>query len=132
MFAGIVVIVATDDDPSATPAVLLRVLTLLGASLLVALWLRPLFDQVRAWTRTFIVQSRQYGFGIYVGRVLSVGTFNIDVLLLAALTDAKTVAVYSLARALSTFAAVPADGVAAALFARMTTNVDSAGVGYAG
>ena len=76
MFAGIVAIVATDDDPSATSAVLLRVLTLLGASLLVALWLRPLFAELGAWTRIFVAQSRQYRFGIYVGRVLSVGTFN--------------------------------------------------------
>ena len=51
--------------------------------------------------------------------------------MLAALTDAKTVAVYTLARALSTFAGVPADGVAAAFFPRMAIRSGLPGAGCA-
>jgi O-antigen/teichoic acid export membrane protein len=45
--------------------------------------------------------ARSYGFQVYVGRVLSIGTYNMDVLMVAALNNSREVAYYTLAGALT-------------------------------
>lgn len=120
---GVVIALSLVSDLGATGAIVLRAAGLAAAAVFAAVWLRPRFDGVAERIRGFIAGARSFGFGIYLGRVLSVGTFNIDILMLAALADVQTVAVYTLARALSTFVAVPGDGIGATLFPRMVSRV---------
>jgi O-antigen/teichoic acid export membrane protein len=81
--------------------------------------LRPAYRNVRARLQSFVREAREYGFQAYVGRVLSVGTYNMDTLMVAALTDARSVAFYALASAIAYPVALPGAGLAAALFPRM-------------
>ncbi len=118
-FTAIALVVSIGSGIGAVGAVELRALGVLLAGLLVAALLRPLFVRPLAQMRRLATGAREYGLAIYAGRVTSVGTFNLDVLMLAALADVQTVAVYTIARALATFASVPADGIAAAIFPRM-------------
>src|SRR5205085_1311712 len=53
------------------------------------------------------------------GRVLSVGTYNMDVVMLGALTDPRSVAFYTLAGAAAYALGLPVSGMASALFPRM-------------
>ncbi len=68
-----------------------------------------------------MAEAREWGLSVYVGRVLSIGTYRMDVLMLAAYTDATAVAYYTLAGALATSVGLPARSVATALFPRMAT-----------
>jgi O-antigen/teichoic acid export membrane protein len=63
--------------------------------------------------------ARTYGFQVYVGRVLSTGTYNMDVLMLGAFTSASSVAYYSLAGAIAAASGFPVIGLSTALFHRM-------------
>ncbi len=81
--------------------------------------LRPVYRNVAARIRSFLREAREYGFQAYVGRVLSVGTYNMDTLMVAALTDVRSVGFYALASAIAYPVALPGAGLAAALFPRM-------------
>lgn len=81
--------------------------------------LRPAFSNARERLRELGRQTRAYGINVYVGRVLSSGTFNMDVLMVGALANARAVALYTLAGAVARGIALPLIGAAAALFARM-------------
>lgn len=83
--------------------------------------LRPqLGSGVRGRVTVMVRDARSYGFEVYVGRVLAIGTYRIDLLMVAALTDARSVAFYSLAGAIATVVAFPGVALGAALFPRMT------------
>jgi O-antigen/teichoic acid export membrane protein len=118
-FGGVALALWIGSGIGPVAAVEIRAAGLLLAGVLVAVLLRPRFVRPAEEVRAFARGAREYGLAIYAGRVLSVGTFNVDVLLIAALTDVRTIAVYTLARALATFTSVPADGIAAAVFPRM-------------
>jgi O-antigen/teichoic acid export membrane protein len=109
------------SDLSTTLALALRSTTLIACALIAVWWLRPKFRGAWQHSRTLIQHARGYGFQIYVGRVLSIGTYNMDVLMLGAFTNAHTVAVYALARTLAAAVGLPTAGAAAALFPRMTS-----------
>jgi O-antigen/teichoic acid export membrane protein len=82
-------------------------------------WLRPTFGAVHRWTRELVRQTREWGFQLYVGRVLSIGTYNMDVLMLGIWTNSRSVGFYALAGSLAAVSGLPVTGMAAALFARM-------------
>jgi O-antigen/teichoic acid export membrane protein len=100
-------------------ALIVQDVGLLVAAVTLVIWLKPRFLRVRQRIRVLVRQARSYGFQVYVGRVLSVGTYNMDVLMLAALTNARTVAYYALAGAITSAAGLPVAGFSNALFARM-------------
>ena len=54
-----------------------------------------------------------------VGRVLALGTYNMDVLMLAALANPKDVATYALAGSIAVPVSLPASGLAMSLFGNM-------------
>jgi len=83
--------------------------------------IRPRWAPVMDTIRRIAHETRVYGFHVYVGRVFSVGTYSMDVLMVAALTDARSVAFYSLAAAIAYPVGLPAAGMATALFPRMAT-----------
>ena len=101
-------------------ALLARTVSFLVGTLVMLVWLRPLFQRVRGRVTTLVKETREYGFNIYVGRVLSVGTYNMDVLMLGIWSDAREVGLYALAGAIAYTVGLPATGLAAALFPRMS------------
>jgi O-antigen/teichoic acid export membrane protein len=104
---------------STVNALIFRSLALLIAGICSAVWLRPLFSAATAWSRELMRQSRQWGFHLFVGRVLSTGTYNMDVLMLGLWTSSRSVGMYVLAGSLATAGGLPVVGMAGALFARM-------------
>ena len=104
---------------SVTLALTLRAAGFLAGCIAFVVWLRPRLGGVRAHVRELMVQARGYGFEVYVGRLLSVGTYQMDVLMLAALTNARAVALYSLAGAVARVVGLPIYGFASALFPKM-------------
>ena len=119
LVARLAVWLRVGGDLDTSTAVVLRCLALLVASACAALWLRPLFAAVGRWGRELTRQAREWGFQLFVGRVLSVGTYNMDVLMLGLWTDSRSVGLYVLAGSLATASGLPVIGMAAALFARM-------------
>jgi O-antigen/teichoic acid export membrane protein len=107
------------DGMTAASGLLLRSLGLLLAMIGAALWLRPTFHAVARWTRRLAREARQWGFQLFIGRVLSIGTYNMDVLMLGVWTTSRSVGFYVLAGAVAAASGLPVTGAAAALFARM-------------
>jgi O-antigen/teichoic acid export membrane protein len=106
-----------DLDPGR--ALVLRLLAFLIAGFVCAVWLRPAFHAVGRWARELGQQARDWGFQLYVGRVLSIGTYNMDVLMLGLWTTPRSVGLYVLAGSLAIASGLPVLGLATALFARM-------------
>ena len=121
MLVSLASIFMASDHLTTSGAVVLRAVTLGAGWAVLCWWLRPLFARGTAHARRLIIEARDWGFSIYVGRVLSIGTYRMDVLLLAVYTDATAVAYYTLAGALASSVGLPATGVATALFPRMAT-----------
>lgn len=94
---------------------------LVGAVALVV-WLRPVFSDVRRRMRAMRSQAREWGFNVYVGRVLSIGTYNMDVLMLGAFANARIVGFYALATAITAVIPNVIAGLASALFPRMANS----------
>lgn len=107
------------DGVSVAGSIAAKSISLLLASALLAYWLGPRLAGAADRMRTLVAHAKAYGFSIYVGRVLATGTYNADVLFLAALTDARSVAVYTLAAALTAGLGLPVIGLSSALFASM-------------
>ena len=104
---------------SPASALALRGAAFTAAGLTCAFWLWPTFRRVRHWNRKFLHQARDWGFQVYIGRVLSIGTYNMDVLMLGIWTTSRNVGFYVLAGSLATVSGLPVTGAAAALFGRM-------------
>ena len=110
---------AVFHDFSAGHALIVRSVALLAAGVLIAAWLRPSFERMREMSAEIVRQARDYGFQVYVGRILSIGTFNMDVLLVGAWATTEEVGYYALAVAIAGGAGLPVIALATALFARM-------------
>jgi O-antigen/teichoic acid export membrane protein len=104
---------------SVTLALVLRAVGFLVGCVAFVAWLRPRLAEVRRHVREIMSQARSYGFEVYVGRLLSIGTYQMDVLMLAALTNARAVGLYTLAGAVARVVGLPIYGFASALFPKM-------------
>lgn len=121
LFVGAVAAsLAWDGRLRLSTTLLLETLATLAAWALLVLWLKPRWRRVASYARALAREARAYGAQAYVGRVLSIGTYNMDVLMVAVFTDASTVGFYTLAAALAFPVGLPAAGMAAALFPRLT------------
>jgi O-antigen/teichoic acid export membrane protein len=100
-------------------ALALRVLAFLIAGVACAFWLRPVFRRTRRWSGEIVQQARDWGFQLFLGRVLSIGTYNMDVLMLGFWTSSRSVGLYVLAGSLAAVSGLPVMGMAASLFGRM-------------
>jgi O-antigen/teichoic acid export membrane protein len=98
-------------------AVALRCAAIAVAVLAAAVWLRPAFDRAADHILELVRGARAYGVHLYIGRVLSIGTYNMDVLMLGLFTDSKSVGFYTLAGSVAAAAGLPVLGMATALFA---------------
>jgi O-antigen/teichoic acid export membrane protein len=101
-------------------ALVLRAVAFLLAGGLFVVWIRPLFRDGRRYIELLLRETRAYGFSVYIGRVFSIGTYNMDILMLGAFTGARAVGFYTLAGAIAYASGLPVYGMANALFARMT------------
>ena len=126
LLVSVVAALAAGGHPGPT-----LVLALYGASLLVGsvacfAWFRPTFHQWKLSTRVILMQTRVWGLNSFLGRVLSMGTYRLDVIMLGALSGSTPVASYVLATALTTPVGLPGLSSATALFKRMTrvTQID--------
>jgi O-antigen/teichoic acid export membrane protein len=118
---ALVVLAATGVKLSVSLVLELRLAGMVVSAIVALFWLSPAFQGSLAHIRQLAHDARAYGFQVYVGRVLSVATYNMDVLMLGALTDAKTVGYYGLAGSAAYAVGLPAYGMSAALFSRMTS-----------
>jgi O-antigen/teichoic acid export membrane protein len=117
--AGVVIAHAADANLDVTQALSMRLLTLAAGGVVFVIWMRPVIRRATERAGELLRGAREYGFSVYVGRVLSVGTYNMDVLILAAFTGSETVAFYVLARSFAMPISFPVTGMASALFPRM-------------
>ncbi len=115
------ILVASGTSITAGSALAIRGATMSLGWALLCWWLRPLFGRARDHVRWLVKDARTYGAQIYVGRITSIGTYNMDVLMLGIYSDAPTVGFYSLAGALCSAVSVPAVAFATAAFPRMAT-----------
>jgi O-antigen/teichoic acid export membrane protein len=109
---------------SAELAYLVLNVTFVVSMVMLWAWLKPRFQRVRIRIRQFLADTRAWAFQVYVGRFFSIGTYNMDVLMVAWFSDAKSTGYYSLAAALAGFMGLPMMGLSAALFPKMA-RVDS-------
>lgn len=117
--AVLVVIVEVSAGLSPSVALILRAASLGIGWTVIVVWLWPRFRRVRANARVFVSHTRTYGFEVYVGRVLSTATYNMDVLMLGAFTNARSVGLYALAGAIAAVVSLPILGLGKVLFPRM-------------
>jgi O-antigen/teichoic acid export membrane protein len=116
---AVLIAAAVESQFDVTLALSLRLATLAVAGILFAIWIRPLMRNARQRASKLVRGAREFGFSVYVGRVLSIGTYNIDVLILAAFTGPEAVAFYVLARSFAIPVSFPINGMSNALFPRM-------------
>jgi O-antigen/teichoic acid export membrane protein len=116
-------IIYAHDSLNLTIAIVVRCSSVLAASALVVIWLRPSFRRFKARLRELLAHTREYGVQIYVGRLLSIGTYSMDVLMLGAFATAASVGFYTLAGSIAAAANLPALALASALFATMAREV---------
>jgi O-antigen/teichoic acid export membrane protein len=116
-FVVALVVTAALTDMSATVALGLNTAGLLiGLSSFIRT-VRPRFSSIVAHGNAIISDARDWGFQLYIGRVLSIGTYNMDVLMVAGFTNSKTVGFYVLAGTLAQASGLPIAGLGTALFA---------------
>ena len=104
---------------SVTLVLLLQSIAFGAASLVAIAWLRPAFRGAVRLVPRLVEETRRWGFKVYVGRVLSIGTYNLDVLMLGAFAPARTVGYYALAGSIAGVSGLPVTGMMSALFPRL-------------
>jgi O-antigen/teichoic acid export membrane protein len=116
---ALLIFFSLEERPSVASVILLQALAMLAGAFVFIGWVRPIFREARRYLGPLIRDTRRFGFQIYVGRVLSVGTYNMDILMLAAWADARHVGLYALAGAVAAATGLPVAGMANALYPRM-------------
>lgn len=106
---------------TASGVIVLRLGSLLVSEAVLVVWLLPAFRGAVSRISVILRDARDYGVQMYLGNVLSMGTYSMDVLMLGALTNARTVGFYSLAGSAAYVVGLPVGGLSAALFSRMTS-----------
>jgi O-antigen/teichoic acid export membrane protein len=118
-FVSLVALVASTRELSVSAALAARGFAALVAMVVLAAWLKPVLGRTRVRVQQILRQVRAYGFQVFVGRTLGIGTYNMDVLMVGAWTNANTVGLYTLAAAMAAALGLPAAGLSAALFPRL-------------
>jgi O-antigen/teichoic acid export membrane protein len=119
LFCLLVLLVRFDESFTLVAAVVVRCVAVLVAVIVALAWLRPLFSRAKYRVTEIIQHTARYGFEVYLGRLLSIGTYNMDVLMIAALANSRSVGFYSLAGSIAAAAGLPVMGMSTALFATM-------------
>lgn len=112
--------IVLDVELSIVLGIVLRGAGFLVGCVAFVVWAGPVFRRATSRVGELVRDARDYGFQVYLGRALSTATYNMDVLLLGALANAEVVGFYAVAVALGNVIGLPALGLSAALFPRMT------------
>src|SRR6266851_113255 len=91
------VAVTVDGSLSLTTAIVIRCTSVLVSVVVAVAWLRPLLRGATGRIAEIVRHTRHYGFQVYVGHLLSIGTYSMDVLMIGALANSRSVGFYSLA-----------------------------------
>jgi O-antigen/teichoic acid export membrane protein len=119
LLVGLLLFATTVGRLEVGSAVALRCVAVTGGAVAAVVWLRPTFDRIADHVSELISGARAYGVQLYIGRVLSIGTYNMDVLMLGIFTNPRSVGFYTLAGSVAAAAGLPVVGMAAALFSRL-------------
>ena len=117
LFVALVALAIVAPGLGVRSGLFLRMSAMTVAAVVAAVWLRPLFSQLQRHVRELARNARSYGVQIYLGHLMSIGTYNMDVLMLGAWADPRSVGLYTLAGSLAAAGGLPVMGVATALFA---------------
>ncbi|HMY27102.1 MAG TPA: hypothetical protein PLJ59_12330, partial [Solirubrobacterales bacterium] len=97
MLAGLAAFIFIEDSLPLGFVLALRGGSFIAGGVAVALLVRPLFADLRSrWNRMWS-ETRSWGAKVYVGSLLAMATYNLDVLIVGALADTQQVASYGLA-----------------------------------
>lgn len=117
LFVALVVVSVIASRPLSPAGAVTLQLAAMGLGWLVfAFWLRPTFRNLRLRLHQMLAGARDYGVQVYLGRIFSIGTYNMDVLMLGALFTPAAVGFYVLAGAIAGAGGMPATAFATALF----------------
>ncbi|MGV9242472.1 lipopolysaccharide biosynthesis protein [Streptomyces sp. NPDC003710] len=120
-FTGLVLAMpAMGVRPTSSGVLLADALFLLAGWVTLLAHLRPRFRGLGGSMAQMVRGARDYGFSAYLGRVLSMGTYHMDTLMLGAAGDPRSFACYMCAASLSYPVALPGAGLATAVFGRLT------------
>jgi O-antigen/teichoic acid export membrane protein len=119
MIVIFVVVAVLIDALSAPNALAFRSLAQFLTMLAAVLWLRPVFRGARYWIRMMLRGAREWGVQAFLGRILSIGTYNMDVLMLGIWANSRSVGFYALAASLAAASGLPVEAMGPALFAQM-------------
>jgi O-antigen/teichoic acid export membrane protein len=117
LLVGLLLVAVVVGQLDLTTAVVLRCAAIAGGAAAAVFWLDPAFQRLRGPVFELVRGARAYGLHLYVGRLLSIGTYNMDVLMLGAFTTPSSVGFYTLAGSVAAAAGLPVLGMATALFA---------------
>ena len=117
--ASLIVAITFHVHLTASLVLLLRLGSMLVSLAVLVVWLSPEFRGAISRIRLIVRDARRFGIQMYLGNVLSMATYSMDVLMLGALTNARTVGYYSLAGSAAYLVGLPVIGLSAALFRRM-------------
>lgn len=118
---ALLAVVARESSFTATTAVVVRAVGVFVATAAGVIWLRPSFGSARLRAAEILHEARTWGMSVSIGRLLSTGTYNMDVLMLGIWTNARWVGLYGLANAIATASGLPVFSLSSALFPRMAT-----------
>jgi O-antigen/teichoic acid export membrane protein len=119
LIALLALAVTVHGSLSLTAAVVIRCTSVLVSVVVAVVWLRPLLRGATQRIAEIARHTRRYGFQVYLGHLLSIGTYNMDVLMIGALANSRSVGFYSLAGSMAAAAGLPVLGMSSALFASM-------------
>ncbi len=115
-------VLASDTRDNATLMLVLYGAASLTGSLACLAWFRPTFHSVGSSSRSILAQTRAWGLKLFVGRVLSMATYRLDVLMLGMFAGGAPVANYVLATALTAPVSLPGIASSTALFQRLASS----------
>ncbi|MCX6387408.1 MAG: heparinase II/III family protein [Solirubrobacterales bacterium] len=113
-----VVLLASPESSAVSMLLVVAVSNWLAAVILVRA-LEPSRMRIGPVAAAATAAARRWGFRAYLGRVLSMGSYNMDVLMLGALASASAVGNYTLAGAVAAASAMPAMAYANALYGHL-------------
>lgn len=83
-------------------ALLLSLLSLIFATVLVISYLKPNFYDLMRYIKLIWKETKEYGFHVYLGRVASMSTFDLDKMLISYFVNTTSLGFYSISVALTT------------------------------
>ncbi|MEI7889825.1 MAG: heparinase II/III family protein, partial [Actinomycetes bacterium] len=118
-FVLLVVLLAANSKTGALPMLVAVGVGNWIAALVLVRWLEPTRRRIGPPLRAIARARRDWGFKAYLGRIMSIGTYNLDVIMLGIFASSVAVANYTLSVAIASSLGLPAVAYSASRYARM-------------